>query len=198
MELTTIEKVKARLSLSQDDDEKVDAAITSAMAAGDHELSARLQTKFVSASYEDRYNANADRVFACDGFFRIKTSVGFIQEDSLVVSQGYSLAEARTGDVVIPSADLVIDLEKGLVLIPEEYIGTYIVCKYDAGFGSQTEVPEWLQEVATNHAITILSIHQMDDKNPELTTTLKILQDSIILVLNGHLRANVTCLNPIR
>lgn len=196
MELTSIDNVRGRLKLPED--EGIDGTITSAIAAGDPALSVRLQTPFVEASYVDVYNVNASRVVPYDGFIRLRTRAGFIQEDSLVVSCGYSLVEAKAQTTLIPSTDVVVDLEKGWVLISETYLGNYVALSYDAGFASVDSVPGWLQEAATCHAITMMSIHQMDDKNPELTTTLKTLQEQITMILNGHLRTNRTALSPLK
>lgn len=193
--LTSVERVRQRLAVEED--EKVDASIQSAMLATAPVFEARLSTPFIEASYEDKYNLSASLTTPLDGYVRLKTTAGFIQEDTVVVTSGYSLAEARIG-VVIPSADLIISAEKGWVSVPEDYIGQYVVVVYDAGFSGVDSVPEWLQEAATNHAITVMSIHQMDDKNPELTTTLKTLNTEIDHLLNGHVRANVSALKPLR
>lgn len=196
MELTTIDNIRARLKLPEDTE--VEATITSAISAGDPALSVRLQTVFDPASYVDVYNLNVDRVVPCDGFVRLRTTAGFIQEDSLLLFCGATFSEASAKTTSIPLTDVIVNLEKGWVSVPEEYLGQYVACVYDAGFDSVSNVPSWLQEAATCHAIVTLSIHQMDDKNPELTTTLKTLQDQITMILDGHLRSNVTALKPLR
>lgn len=198
MHLTTVAKVRARLSLPDNDDEKLTDAITSAILAGDPAFSVRLRTKFEENSYVDKFNINSLSATASNGFVRLRTTAGFLQDDSLVVAYGDSLADAVSGGMLVPSTDYLADLEKGWVLIPESYIGKYAVLSYDAGFASVESVPDWLQEAATCHAITMMSIHQMDDKKPELVTALKTLQEQITHILDGHLRTNVTALNPLR
>lgn len=195
IELTSVERVRSRLNLTTED-EAVDAVITDSMRAGPPALGSILSTPFVQESYTDNFYLNSNTVTVVDGCVRLRTSAGFLDPDSVVVTCGETLGGA--GGTSIPNTDLVISAEKGWVLVPKQYVGSYIRIAYDAGFGSVSDVPEWLQEAATSHTIIIMSIHQMDDKSPELSTTIKTLKDEMSTILNAHLRVNGSATGPMR
>lgn len=199
--LTTVADVAQRLSLNAGDS-GIAATISSAINAATPALESLLRTQFDKGKATDLFYVDPESVHPVTGFVWLKLSRGFISSAINCKFSG-TLAGLSSGVVFTP---IVSVLDRGHLMLGPDQLGKFVSVAYSYGFSDSTTddgvvpdatVPEWLQEVAINYAIKIMSTQQVGDPKPELSEVYKFVDQHAANILNEHLRNKNGAISPL-
>lgn len=188
------ELVRNRMSLPDQAD--VNSAIESAIAASQLIIEGLLETRFdaVSSKTDTYYLDENKHPVIPDGYFRLRLSQAFVKSGSVSVKQGDTMDDVSTA---IAASEYKVNLEKGIVYVPEAYSGLYVSVTYDAGFDSTNKIPDWLTEVIVSHVPTVINVQQITHRDEEAAEVNKTHMQLSNTLLQTHMRGKAFHVYPI-
>lgn len=218
MNLTTEDKVRDRFVLQ--DDEKIIAAIESALLGVTPYFEGVLFTKFDRATIEDVFFLNPITAVKSHNMYQLMLSAAFVVDGSISITCADSYLDLFNGPTeTVDTSHLIINYESGVVRLPAPYddcstrstrgLGTYgesypsylnkhVRVAYTAGFTKVSETPAWLQEAAIAYCGMLMTMHQVDDGKPELVAIIKMLTEHYNKILRAHVRINNLSIRAIK
>lgn len=194
MDIVTVEQVKTRMGLPESLLE-ADDAIESAIAAAQN---------FVFGLYESQldYSASLIDLFMLkeeyfpvvqDRMFRMRLRRAFVEDGSVLISTGPSLSDFSA----LPAGEEYINLDKGIVYLPESYVNQYVKVSYAAGFSDPADVPSWIKEAVLAYVPGVLNTMQITNREDEYTVTREQAEEIASGILAPYMRGRAFMYRPM-
>lgn len=195
--LISTKQVRDRLSLQ--DDEGINTAIRSAMTSAEVRMSAILSTTLTYGTSEDLFYVEEGMELRVANNYILRLKKGFIKTTPApIVYVGDSLASLLPVVGITPVAPLIIDYEKGFILLDKLVVtGKYVRVDYHYGFDSLSVIPDWVQEVMIGFTAKVLSSQQIADGKPELSNVFSFLDNQSEVILVPKMRSRSAAIMPI-
>jgi hypothetical protein len=195
VDIVTVEEVKTKMGLP-DNVLEADDAIESSITTAQRFIESRLETELAYVTDQlDTFHLKLDYFpVVRNNLFRMRLRRGFITSGSIVVTSGDSLDSIST---VVGASALHYDLPRGIVQIPEDYVGSYITVAYTAGIENTEAAPDWLAEAVLAYVPGVLNTMQVTNRDEEKGTTMKQAAQLADSILEVHLRGKAFQYRPM-
>lgn len=114
--------------------------VTGAIERATLKLEAIIASPLRANAIVDTFMVHARSGDPLDGFYRLRLHAPFVRNGQISVTTGDRLSDQS------PINDFLLDPHKGILSVPETYLGRYLVATYQSGFLSAGEVPTSVAE----------------------------------------------------
>lgn len=184
-QLITVEQVRARLSLP--DDEGINAVISSAIGAALPKLRAVLDTAFDAGESTDLFFINPNVYAPQNSLYTLRLRNGLIKTDSVLFASADSLEELQSAALVL--APTVILYDKGFVKVSSAHECKFVKVYYEHGLAEHEETPDWLVEGMLAYVAQVMASTQVGEEKPVMTTLHGFLIKHGMSILSSKVRS---------
>jgi hypothetical protein len=196
IKLLTADAVIQRMSLGDHEDilNAVDSALNGVTAAIESTLGVNLSPLVDNV---EMYLPNVKKFWDTtpQGLLRLRLKNAFVNPGTVELKFADSLGAVRghNGEV-IPDDEYDVDFENGYIYLDLFYDLRYVSVKYSsgllvpAGTSEETDVPEWMQEVALAYVPVVMNQNQTTNRSAEMEPVIAALSAQAAGLLQSHIR----------
>jgi hypothetical protein len=194
--LITLEELKARMGINPDLSSS-DEALYSGMIASHLRVQAEMETLFDEGTSTDVFLLDPTyNGVVPDRMFRLKLRNGFLSA-APTITTGPALTTIPQDQLAVDSASTMVDLQRGLVKVDQQYSGQYVTVSYQYGFAEGADVPVWLKEALIGYVPLLLNFSSITNNNAEAETNQSLNIQHVMSVLAPYRRNIGLTMRPL-